>query len=167
MVLPGLFDAAQLAKADIFDDLWATRRLDERGLVVDAYGLPVPRRYLRDVPDSARDHPYKLNDLYLVDDAVRSIILAEPLVAMLRQLVGDEVVAFNSLHLERGSTQDYHLDTFYMPPPPGGTLIVSSICLEDVRGDDGNRTHVQGFAGPCLNHSATSPCQVTIVVTRT
>ena len=24
-------------------------------------------------------------------------------------------------------------------------------------GDDGNRTHVQGFAGPCLNHSATSP----------
>ena len=29
-------------------------------------------------------------------------------------------------------------------------------------GDDGNRTHVQGFAGPCLNHSATSPCQVTM-----
>ena len=26
-----------------------------------------------------------------------------------------------------------------------------------LRGDDGNRTHVQGFAGPCLNHSATSP----------
>ena len=26
-------------------------------------------------------------------------------------------------------------------------------------GDDGNRTHVQGFAGPCLNHSATSPAR--------
>ena len=24
-------------------------------------------------------------------------------------------------------------------------------------GDDGNRTHVEGFAGPCLSHSATSP----------
>ncbi len=34
-------------------------------------------------------------------------------------------------------------------------------------GDDGNRTHVQGFAGPCLNHSATSPCQVTNAATRT
>ena len=32
----------------------------------------------------------------------------------------------------------------------------------EVGGDDGNRTHVQGFAGPCLNHSATSPCQVTM-----
>ena len=25
------------------------------------------------------------------------------------------------------------------------------------RGDAGNRTQVEGFAGPCLNHSATSP----------
>ncbi len=25
------------------------------------------------------------------------------------------------------------------------------------RGGDGNRTRVQGFAGPCLNHSATPP----------
>ena len=27
----------------------------------------------------------------------------------------------------------------------------------DERGDAGNRTQVEGFAGPCLNHSATSP----------
>ena len=26
------------------------------------------------------------------------------------------------------------------------------------RGGGGNRTRVQGFAGPCLNHSATPPC---------
>ena len=33
------------------------------------------------------------------------------------------------------------------------------LCVAGQRagGDDGNRTHVQGFAGPCLNHSATSP----------
>ena len=30
-------------------------------------------------------------------------------------------------------------------------------------GDDGNRTHVQGFAGPCLNHSATSPSRTTLL----
>ena len=153
MVLPGLFDAAQVAKADIFDDVWATRHHDERGIVADAYALPVPRRYFRDVPDSARDQPYKLNDLYLVDDDVRSIILAEPLVAMLRQLAGDEIVAFNSLHLERGSAQDYHLDTFYMPPPPGGRLIVSSICLEDVHPDAGPLGYYAGshLIEPFLN----------------
>ena len=27
----------------------------------------------------------------------------------------------------------------------------------DLRGGDGNRTRVEGFAGPCLNHSATPP----------
>ena len=30
-------------------------------------------------------------------------------------------------------------------------------------GDAGNRTRIQGFAGPCLSHSATSPCVNAIV----
>ena len=142
LVLTGLFDPAQARwAANGFDHAWATRREHGRGVVIDAFVTGVggtPRRmHLADAPDEAREQVYKLNDMYLVDDLVRSMVLAEPLVAAMRELVGDDVVAINSLHFERGSSQQYHVDTYYMPPPTGGELIVSSICLEDVHPDAG------------------------------
>ena len=149
LVLAGLFDRAQARwAANGFDHAWATRRQHGRGLVIDAFvtgaGGPPRRMHLADAPEVARDEVYKLNDMYLVDDLVRSMVLAEPLVAAMRELVGDDVEAINSLHFERGSSQQYHVDTYYMPPPTGGQLIVSSICLEDVHPDAGPLKYFPG-----------------------
>jgi hypothetical protein len=36
-------------------------------------------------------------------------------------------------------------------------VVISSLATLSKGGGDGNRTRVQGFAGPCLNHSATPP----------
>jgi len=147
LILPKLFDRAQVARgARGFDEAWETRELGDRDLVIDAFvlGPKSKRMRLRDAPDAAREHVYKLNDMYLVDDFIRSLILAEPLVEAMRELVDDDVVAINTLHFERGSSQQYHVDTYYMPPPPGGRLIVSSICLEDVHPDAGPLKYYRG-----------------------
>lgn len=153
LVLPGLFGQDQIAAADLFDEAWATKNERDPSMVVDAYAVEPARQYLRDVPDHARNHPYKINDLFLESEAVRSLVLDERLLAWLRTLAGDEVVAINSLHFERGSTQGYHVDTFFMPPPPGGTLIVSSICLEDVHPQAGPLGYFPGShrIAPWLN----------------
>jgi phytanoyl-CoA hydroxylase len=147
LILPKLFDRATAARgAQTFDDAWANRRADDRSLVIDAFvtGGQPQRLHLGEAPDEARSQVYKLNDMYLVDDFIRSLILAEPLLAAIRELVNDDVVAINSLHFERGSTQQYHVDTYYMPPPPGGQLIVSSICLENVHPDAGPLKYYPG-----------------------
>ncbi len=156
LILPKLFDRATVARgAKVFDDAWATRTTDDRELVIDAYvtgGTPC-RLPFGQAPDEARRQVYKLNDMYLVDDFIRSLVLAEPLLEAMRELVDDDVVAINSLHFERGSTQQYHVDTYYMPPPTGGELIVSSICLENVHPDAGPLKYYRGShkIAPYLN----------------
>ena len=45
-----------------------------------------------------------------------------------------------------------------MIPHAGGTALPASVAR--IGGGDGNRTRVQGFADPCLNHSATPPGRV-------
>jgi ectoine hydroxylase-related dioxygenase (phytanoyl-CoA dioxygenase family) len=164
LILPQLFSPTKVARgAAGFDEAWARRQHEDRGLVIDAYvtGGVQQRMRLGAAPDVARAEVYKLNDLYLVDDVVRSMVLAEPLVAAMRELVGDDVVAINSLHFERGSTQQYHVDTYYMPPPPGGQLIVSSICLEDVHPDAGPLMYYPGshLIEPFLNDSGDRRCR--------
>jgi hypothetical protein len=42
-------------------------------------------------------------------------------------------------------------------PPESGVKVFVIIGMSPSRGGDGNRTRVQGFAGPCLSHSATPP----------
>jgi len=147
VVLPRLFDPARLEQASArLDELWTERRNNDHSLVVDIFlsGGDPARVRLCDAPDEAKHQVYKLNDVYLIDEGVRSLILDERLLNVLRNLVGDDVVAFNSLHFDRGSTQGYHFDTFFMPPPPGGQLIVSSICLEDVHPDAGPLMYYPG-----------------------
>ncbi|MCU1365315.1 MAG: Phytanoyl-CoA dioxygenase (PhyH) family [Ilumatobacteraceae bacterium] len=164
LIMPQLFAPEQVARgAAGFDEAWATRRADDRSLVIDAYvtGGTQRRMHLADAPDEARSEVYKLNDLYLVDDVVRSMILAPALLSAMRELVGDDVVAINSLHFERGSTQQFHVDTYYMPPPPGGQLIVSSICLEDVHADAGPLQYYPGshLIDPFLNDDGDRRCR--------
>jgi phytanoyl-CoA hydroxylase len=89
------------------------------------------RMRLRDAPDEAIEHPHKINDLFLVSDNCRSLNLHPRLAEILASLLQAEPLVINSLTFTKGSQQPYHFDTYYMPPPVEGHMVVSSICLED------------------------------------
>jgi hypothetical protein len=134
-VLPRLFGQEQIDEMNaLVEELWATRKTDDRDLIIDAFiGTPHERRIrFRNAPDEARMAPYKLDDVYLVSDVARSMVLDEKLVRVLDRLLVGAPVAFNSLTFERGSQQDFHFDTFYMPPSVPNKMCASWIALEDV-----------------------------------
>ena len=160
LVLPGFFDEERIAAANLeLDTLWAERSKDDIPLVIDVYSDPPTRKFLRDATDEDRECVYKLNDVYLESDLTKSLALDAKLSAILNSLVDGPPIICNSLHFERGSQQQLHFDTYYMPPPPNSRLIVTSICLEDVHPDAGPVVYVRGshkmppFLGPRGNRT--------------
>ncbi|PYR51669.1 MAG: hypothetical protein DMF89_05185 [Acidobacteria bacterium] len=135
VVLPRLFSQEQVGRMNaLVDELWATRKSDDRDLIIDVFiGTPNERRIrFRNAPDEARFAPYKLDDVYLVSDLARAMVLDKKLVRVLDRLLVGSPVAFNSLTFERGSQQDFHFDTFYMPPSVPNKMCASWIALEDI-----------------------------------
>lgn len=140
LVLKRFFDDRAVdAVNDVLDDEWTHRRRPDNPLVIDALEGPGGERrlYFRDVPDDARTRPYKLNDLYLTRQEVRELVLDARLVRVLTELLGGAPAVCNSLNFEWGSQQEFHFDTYYMPGPCPGGLVVTSICLEHVHPDAG------------------------------
>ena len=134
LVFPQMFDAERVdALTEEIDRLWAERRDDDRGLVIDVFiDTPDERRVrFRDATDEARRLPYKLNDLYLVSPLVREAILDRRLLDAIDDLLTGVPVVCNSLTFERGSQQRFHVDTFYMPPVVPEKMLASWIALED------------------------------------
>src|SRR5262245_58589890 len=134
VVLPKLFSTRQIKKVNkLVDELWATRKSDDRDLIIDTFiGTPDERRIrFRNAPDAARSKPYKLDDVYLVSDLMRSLVLDHGLVQVIDELLDGAPIAFNSLTFERGSQQEFHFDTFYMPPSVPNKMCASWIALED------------------------------------
>jgi phytanoyl-CoA hydroxylase len=147
LVLEGFFRRRRVERInELVDRLWVERDRPDNPLVIDVFGGPLGNRRMRfrDAPDDARSRPYKLNDLYLESEEVRALVLDRKLVAVLRDLLGGEPAVCNSLNFERGSEQDYHFDTYYMPGPATGALVVTSVCLEDVHPDAGPLTYFPG-----------------------
>jgi phytanoyl-CoA hydroxylase len=148
LVLRGfLDDGATRSLNEAVDRAWATRARDDNPLVADVWlddAARARRLPFRDVPDDARAHPHKLNDLYLVDPAVRDVTLSRPLARILGELVDSDVAICNSLNLEWGSEQPYHFDTYYMPGPRPDGMVATSICLEDHHHDAGPLTYYPG-----------------------
>ena len=58
-------------------------------------------------------------------------------------LEGEPLIC-NSLNFERGSQQHFHIDTWYMPPPVEGRMVVASIALDDVDADNGPIAYYPG-----------------------
>ncbi len=87
---------------------------------------------IAEAPDEAFSGSFKLNDLYLESKIVRRVNLHDRLVAILADLLEGDPIVINSLNFMRGSQQPRHFDTWYMPPPVPGKLVVSFICLEDI-----------------------------------
>ena len=147
LVLKGFFSAERCRQInDLIDRAWQERQRPENPLVIDAY-LDSPggkRMYLRDAPDDARKHPYKLNDLFLEIEPVREMVLDASLCNYLRPLLEGDPLICNSLSFEYGSQQGDHIDTFYMPPPVTNRLVVSWIALEPTRMDAGPLRYYPG-----------------------
>jgi len=145
VVLKKCFSKAQMANARQFlDQIWR----DRPPLTIDAFlGTKHPssgRQMFSQVAPEAKDFVCKLNDAYLEFGYVRDLALDDRITSTLNQLISEKPCICNSLIFERGSQQDLHVDTYYMPPSPGGKLIVTSICLEDVHPNAGPVQYIPG-----------------------
>ena len=145
VVLRNFFDEEQITAANHeLDTLWSERNRSDNPLVIDVYGDPPKRKFFRDATEGDRACVYKLNDVYLESVLTKSLSLDHRLTRILNALIDGPPMICNSLHFERGSEQQLHFDTYYMPPPPDGRLIVTSICLEDVHPGAGPVVYVPG-----------------------
>jgi len=145
LVLRNCFSQAEMSTArEFLEQLW----VDRPQLTIDTYlGTKHPdsgRQIFSHVANDARNYVYKLNDAYLEFSYVRDLALADRITSTLKQLIGEKPCICNSLIFERGSQQELHVDTYYMPPSHGGKLIVTSICLEDVHPDAGPVQYIPG-----------------------
>jgi len=109
------------------DDIWTERRHLSIDVLTDGR-----RTFVDDVDPGVRDHPYKLNDLYLPSDAVRDVFLHDRIVRFVTLVFESEVIGCNSLTFERGTQQPAHIDHVYMTPTPARRLIASWVALEDI-----------------------------------
>jgi phytanoyl-CoA hydroxylase len=145
VVLKKCFSKNQMSQAcDFLEQLWNERP----SLTIDTYlenkHPDAGRQVFSQVPNEAKNSVYKLNDAYLEFGYIRDLALNDRITTTLSQLISENPCICNSLIFERGSQQDIHVDTYYMPPPRGGKLIVTSICLEDVHPDAGPVQYTPG-----------------------
>ena len=142
LVLPGFFTEEECdAVASASDRVWQARPAD---VVVD--DLVTNRRSrITDVSDEdARNHRFKLNDLYLSDTRLRNVTISERVGMVLEELLGDEPVACNTLNFDYGSQQADHLDTLYMTPLTDRALVATWMALEDTVADAGPLRYYPG-----------------------
>lgn len=90
-----------------------------------------------EAPEGVRGEVYKLNNLFARRPEIRHVALASKLRKVCAQLLCGEPLICNSLNFERGSQQDFHIDTWYMPPPVDDKMVVASIAIDDVDADNG------------------------------
>lgn len=91
---------------------------------------------MNEAPPSVRSEAYKLNNLFLYSEQIRNVALSRTLKPVLAELLNGEPMICNSLNFERGSQQDAHIDSWYMPPPKDEGMVAASITLDPV--DDQN-----------------------------
>jgi ectoine hydroxylase-related dioxygenase (phytanoyl-CoA dioxygenase family) len=122
------------AYLDELDSLWENRKHDDNPLVIDFWEgeLTGHRMHFKNAPDGSRRFISKLNDVHFVSEGCRNLILDEALASVLAELLGGDPLAIGTLTFEKGSEQEDHFDTYYMPAPCAGEMVVSSIFLEKV-----------------------------------
>ncbi|MCH6258265.1 phytanoyl-CoA dioxygenase family protein [Puniceicoccaceae bacterium K14] len=140
LTLKNVFDETALQKLEAeIDSIWENRKSTESPYILDFCEGPYndQRMKLSDAPDDARQYSHKLNDYFLESEQCRNICLYPPLADALEKLLGEAPAIINSLNFKKGSQQDDHFDTYFMPPPTPGRMVVTSICLEDIKPDSG------------------------------
>jgi ectoine hydroxylase-related dioxygenase (phytanoyl-CoA dioxygenase family) len=147
LVLPGFFTDKGIDRVNRYmDDLWAQENRDKSDIVIDIFvGTDREKRVsLKNAPQDARFFPFKLNDLYLESEIVRSVVLAPPLVSTLKNLLGGAPMVCNTLNFIYGSQQQFHTDSLYMPAPVDLNLVATWIALENCDDDAGPLQYYPG-----------------------
>jgi hypothetical protein len=143
LVLPQFFGAEIVDPINVLIDQLADPKKRPPGLaervVVDTLtdGATKKRMRLADAPAEAFRSPVKFNDLFLECEIVRACNMHPRLVPILDGLLDGAPAACNSLNFIQGSEQTAHVDSWFMPPPVPEKMVVTSVCLEDVRADAG------------------------------
>ncbi|WP_174274985.1 phytanoyl-CoA dioxygenase family protein [Sphingomonas bacterium] len=150
------------------DRVWIDRRVSAPRVSIDVYleradGARIP---MSAAPGEARALPYKLNDMFLVDDDARALALHDDVVAALRWVLKSEPTVIGSLNFERGSTQKFHTDTLYMPGKTAGGMTAAWFALEDVTAEAGPLKYYPGSHQiPLFRFSSGRPSQINEQVT--
>jgi len=135
IILEGVFSKTRCdALNQRIDHLWQNRADGRLGVSID---VNIDREGARRIPfaeasDDEKYRPYKLNDLVMHDEMVADTALDPLLCEALGWVLDDQPVAIGSLNFERGSTQEFHTDTLYMPGETPGGMTAAWIALEDV-----------------------------------
>jgi ectoine hydroxylase-related dioxygenase (phytanoyl-CoA dioxygenase family) len=146
IVLPAHFGDADLDRVDSeVERQWSESRVRPSALTVDVdLDSRGQRVKLHDAPLTSKDHPYKLNDLYLVSPVVRDVVLEPRLAMLLGVLLKGTPLVCNSLSFQFGSQQAFHTDSLYMKPLRKLNLVATWIALEDVHEDAGPLQYFPG-----------------------
>ena len=161
LILPDFYSVGEMnVYSDYIDHLWEKRKHVQASVDIIDPDSSQQCILFEDADISQKTKPYKLNDLFLADEVTRSLSLSRKLSSLLSCITGSIVAQCNSLNFEYGSQQPYHFDTFYMPPPPGSQLIVSSLCIEDVTEEAGPLSYwpQSHKVTPWLNSQGTTHC---------
>ena len=145
LVLPGFLTPEEARRVDaVVDDEW-TRRDGNIHEVDMLTGPHAGRAYkMMHVPEGSRQQAYKLNNLFARRGEIRTVALSRRMRSVLRQLLEAEPLVCNSLNFERGSQQEYHIDTWYMPPPVDNRMVAAWFALDDVDATNGPLSYYPG-----------------------
>lgn len=147
LLLENFYSRKHINQVDkVIDDLWLNRQDLNEQYVIDVFvGTEFERRVqFANAPIEARNHPYKLNDLYLTQAVIRELAIGERLAPILQVLLDDSPLICNSLNFEFGSQQRLHFDTFFMPSPTPNKMIATWVALENATRNNGPLTYYPG-----------------------
>jgi hypothetical protein len=145
LTLRSFMSPAEIATVKaVVDDEWMCRPDNTHEVDVNS-GPYAGRAYkMHEVHPSARGECYKLNNLFGRRPEIRQVALTSRLRKVCAELLDGDPLICNSLNFERGSQQDFHIDTWYMPPPVEGRMVVASIVIDDVDADNGPVAYYPG-----------------------
>jgi phytanoyl-CoA hydroxylase len=145
LMLPGFLTPQEVQAVNgVVDAEWSRRHGNDHEVDM-LTGPHAGRAYdLAVAPESSRAHAYKLNNLFGRCAAIRAVALSSRMRAVLAQLLEAEPLVCNSLNFERGSQQEYHIDTWYMPPPVDNRMVATWFALDDVDASNGPLSYYPG-----------------------
>ena len=128
----------------VVDDEWRRAPGNDHEIDVNTGPFRGLAYKMHEVDPGVRGECYKLNNLFARRAEIRRVALSPRLQRAVAELLEGEPLICNSLNFERGSQQEYHIDTWYMPPPVEGRMVVASIALDDVDAGNGPVSYYPG-----------------------
>lgn len=144
-LLKGAVSPAQIDSVEaLINEQWECREGNIHQLDVLTGNYAGRTFSMQDAPAETRNEAYKLNNLFLHNPTIRDLAYSPQIRKAVTNFLGGEPLICNSLNFARGSQQDAHIDSWYMPAPNGGPMVAVSIALEAVHADNGPIFYIPG-----------------------